>query len=187
VLTLHNASSGRSSSLPPTYPILSPSPIAQFWNPKRVAGGDLSRDLYIRFGWPTIFYSFLSNMVHQGLQEVVVPLPLPSQQAATLLRTKRMAADLIHIDAAHEYGPVADDIHTWWPFVRGGGVLMGDDYSKFWPGVVKAVDEFAAACKLSLEVVHHVKWVLRKPQKVSSGLSAFCYDAGANYDFGVRG
>ena len=48
--------------------------------------------------------------------------------------------DIVYIDASHDYNSVKQDIATWLPLVREGGVICGDDYNPGWPGVIKAVD-----------------------------------------------
>ena len=52
--------------------------------------------------------------------------------------------DFVFIDANHSYDAVKNDIIAWAPKVRSGGVLCGHDYNSF-PGVQKAVDDFASA------------------------------------------
>ena len=49
--------------------------------------------------------------------------------------------DFVLIDAAHDYENVKEDIKHWFPKVKKGGVMAGDDYHYTWPGVVKAADE----------------------------------------------
>lgn len=49
--------------------------------------------------------------------------------------------DIVYIDASHEYEFVREDIISWLPKVKVGGILCGDDYCVGWPQVVKAVDE----------------------------------------------
>ena len=49
--------------------------------------------------------------------------------------------DIVYIDASHDYESVKEDILTWLPKVKQGGIICGDDYVHGWPGVVKAVDE----------------------------------------------
>lgn len=46
--------------------------------------------------------------------------------------------DFVWIDAGHEYEEVMADIEAWWPKVKAGGVMGGDDYPM--DGVKKAVD-----------------------------------------------
>lgn len=48
--------------------------------------------------------------------------------------------NLVYIDACHDYECVLQDMHTWYPKIRKGGILSGDDYSR--DSVVQAVAEF---------------------------------------------
>lgn len=49
--------------------------------------------------------------------------------------------DFVFIDAGHDYESVRDDIRAWFPKVKKGGVIAGDDYGGQWDGVEKAVSE----------------------------------------------
>ena len=49
--------------------------------------------------------------------------------------------DIVYIDASHEYEFVKQDIEAWLPKVKKGGFICGDDYDKFWQGVINAVNE----------------------------------------------
>lgn len=51
------------------------------------------------------------------------------------------SVDLVYIDGDHSYEAVNKDIELYLPKIKQGGILAGHDYSKSWPGVVKAVDE----------------------------------------------
>lgn len=59
---------------------------------------------------------------------------------------KNETVDLVLIDALHQYESVKADIAAWWPKVKPGGVLAGDDYR--WAGVKRAADEFGASVGL---------------------------------------
>ncbi|MBU3591454.1 class I SAM-dependent methyltransferase [Polynucleobacter sp. 78F-HAINBA] len=48
--------------------------------------------------------------------------------------------DLVYIDGDHTYEGVVKDLAAWYPKVKKGGIICGDDIG--WPGVKKAVDEF---------------------------------------------
>jgi predicted O-methyltransferase YrrM len=61
-----------------------------------------------------------------------------------MFRQIGLTADFVYIDAAHEYECVMRDIVNSWNSLRDGGILALDDYLK-WPGVTKAVDDFAAS------------------------------------------
>jgi hypothetical protein len=62
-----------------------------------------------------------------------------------VLRHHNVIADVIHIDAGHDYRSVKTDLQIWWPLLRPGGILIGDDYitddHNPWPGVRQAFDE----------------------------------------------
>ena len=49
--------------------------------------------------------------------------------------------DAVFIDLTHTYEEVKQDILTWLPKVKQGGILGGDDYHEVWPGVIQAVKE----------------------------------------------
>jgi hypothetical protein len=95
-----------------------------------------------RFGYPTLYYTFLANVVRAGQQPRITPLPLPSELAAQVLAHFGAKADLIYIDASHDYESVKLDLHRFWPLLTDDGVLFGDDYG-LWLGVTKAVNEFS--------------------------------------------
>jgi predicted O-methyltransferase YrrM len=54
-------------------------------------------------------------------------------------------ADLVVIDAGHEYEFVASDTAVAQKLLRGGGAIVWDDYDRVWPGVIRAVDETGLA------------------------------------------
>lgn len=67
----------------------------------------------------------------------------------------------VYIDGAHDYKSAKADIAAWWPKVKLGGVLAGHDYSiAYAPGVVRAVEEFASAEGLRVELTedHPASW-----------------------------
>jgi len=70
--------------------------------------------------------------------ENVVPIRLPSKEAARLLSSHRF--DLVFIDGDHIYSAVKDDILYWKPLVAPGGILCGHDYQDAL-GVEQAVTE----------------------------------------------
>ena len=72
--------------------------------------------------------------------------------------------DWVYIDGNHLYEFVKQDLEDYWPAVKPGGLLTGDDYSDpgWWEdGVRRAVDEFAAARPCDKSVVGG-QFVLRK-------------------------
>lgn len=58
----------------------------------------------------------------------------------------------VYIDASHRRPDVAEDLDAWWRVLSPGGMLAGHDYDTDHPGVIAAVDEFAAARGLIVRV-----------------------------------
>jgi predicted O-methyltransferase YrrM len=103
------------------------------------------RDLGHTGGYPTLFQVFRANVVDQGLQDYIVPLPLDSVNGFEVLKAHDIKPDIVHIDAGHDYRSVKKDIESWWPFLKPGGVMIGDDYDSSgenWVGVKEAFDEY---------------------------------------------
>ena len=114
--------------------------------------GEFSESLKKRHGFPLLYYQFISNVIHCRHTERVIPLPQSSENAAVILRRAKIKADVIHVDAAHEYGPVRRDLDFYWELLQPGGYLIGDDYTSAWPGVIRAANDFAADIGLTLRL-----------------------------------
>ena len=108
-------------------------------------------------GYPSISRKFMSNVVAEGLEQQVVPLPLDSLNSAQVLKHFGIEPDIVHLDGAHDFDAVIADLRVWWPLLKPGGLLIGDDYhdDNHWPGVRRAFDEyFMTRGLLPLEHIH---------------------------------
>lgn len=75
------------------------------------------------------------------------------------------AFDWIYLDASHYYDDVKRDIECFFPKLKPGGYLTGDDYGRrsFWDhGVTRAVDEFIAKGQVDVVELRNHQFVLRK-------------------------
>ena len=95
-------------------------------------------------GYPSLHRKFMGNVVAHQLQDTILPIPLDSLNAAAVMAARGIAADMIHLDGAHDYRSVLSDLQAWWPRLKPGGLLVGDDYyaTDHWPEVKQAFDEF---------------------------------------------
>lgn len=122
---------------------------------------DCVGDYFERFGLPKgmaheillqITMHQLAKPAYMGRSEII---RLESTAAANYLRMHRrndLLLDCVYLDADHGYKPVLNDCNAWWPLIRPGGILCGDDYG-YYPNVIEvkpAVDYFAD--KHNLEV-----------------------------------
>lgn len=140
----------------------------EFWTRERSYGKpDPTRNLMLKNGFPQVYYQFLSNVLKANASAYVIPFPAPSGMASAVLsRLGGVQADLIHIDAAHEYEDVLQDLAHWWPLLKPGGVLLGDDWSISWPSVVRGACDFAAQKGLYIDASwQDRKWWIRKPRR----------------------
>ena len=133
----------------------------EFWT-RGVCNKDPDRCLRLINGYPSIFYKFTKNMKALGFDDCVCPFPISSIQGRDVLATFKIQADIIYIDAAHEYKAVYSDIESFWEILKPGGFMFGDDYNSCWLGVIKAVDEFVGKHNLQLNLEEGV-WCIRKP------------------------
>lgn len=86
---------------------------------------------------------------------------MSSQDAAA--QFAQWSADMVYLDGDHSYEAVRDDIRAWWPVVREqGGILAGHDYENSYPGVMRAVNEFAEETGLTVEYMG-ITWKILKP------------------------
>jgi hypothetical protein len=101
---------------------------------------------------PFLYEQFLSNVIHEGLTDRIIPVRMSSIEASKFLTG--LIADLVYIDASHDYDSVYSDIAAWYPFVKGHGVICGDDYLDGEVTTIKyAVDQFAADNHLQVKNV----------------------------------
>jgi hypothetical protein len=91
-----------------------------------------------------------------------VPLPQTTENAARILSMHGIKADLIHLDAAHEYERVLRDALGFWDLLNPGGFLVGDDYHSSWPGVIRGAIDFSKKVGVELSV-DEPKWIAQKP------------------------
>jgi predicted O-methyltransferase YrrM len=86
----------------------------------------------------TLYDTFINNVRRCGVLDLITPIRSTSIEAAKQFEDNSI--DVIHIDAAHDYDNVIQDIIAWYPKIKDGGIITGDDW--WWPGVRQAVLEF---------------------------------------------
>lgn len=120
----------------------------------------LERDLQRKNGYPQVYYQFISNVVHNNLQDIIIPVPTTSSIGAKYLAYNKIVPDLIYVDASHEEDDVYADVQNYYGLLS-NGVIFGDDFVG-WPGVNKAVKQFCNEKNISYEVKENNFWLIRK-------------------------
>lgn len=119
-------------------------------------------DPYRKHGYPTLYYQFLANVMHEGLQDYIVPFPNTSAIAARWFAAQALTAHIVYVDASHDEEDVYADLCAYWKLLSAGGVMCGDDWHPSWPGVVNAVTRFTTEQGLSIQTDRWT-WALQKP------------------------
>jgi len=105
-----------------------------------------------------IYDQFLSNVIHAGLTDKIVPIQMNSICASCYLQG--MQADLIYIHASHNGQSILEDLEAWYRFIKNHGVFCGDNWG--YPGVKVDVKKFAAKHKLKITHESDSFWRLKK-------------------------
>lgn len=120
------------------------------------------RNLLTTNGYPQVYFQFLSNVVHNNLQDVILPFPNTSENGYRYFKYNNITAQMIYIDASHEEDDVYKDLNNYYELLDYNGILFGDDYQKDWPGVINSVNRFSEEKNIQLEIVDNNFWVLKK-------------------------
>lgn len=101
-----------------------------------------------------IYSEFIKNI--RPVHKVVFPIRMESVKAADIFSDE--SVDFVMVDAAHDYENALADIKAWYPKIKKGGIIAGDDLD--WPGVTKAVEEVFGAEYYESE---NKLWMVVKP------------------------
>jgi hypothetical protein len=104
---------------------------------------------------------FEENTAFAG--ECIKLVEVASTDAATLLGMQD--ADLVFIDAGHEYRDVLDDIDAWLPNLRNDGWLCGHDWCLEFPGVIAAVHKRFIDWEVPVYTIYNTAlWMVKKEE-----------------------
>jgi predicted O-methyltransferase YrrM len=89
---------------------------------------------------PAMLAEGATNLMAAGVAPAVRLIPSRTDAAAALWN---LPIDFLYVDADHTKPSVRTDLDLWWPHLKTGGLVAGDDYdSPLYPGVREAWDEF---------------------------------------------
>jgi len=108
--------------------------LIDMWADIKVSGEGHDYLEYDQENWDRRYLNVVEKYIPYGTVSVV---RMSGDQAAKVVPND---LDLVYIDANHDYAPVLNDMTKWFPKVRQGGILSGDDYCR--EDVVRAVADF---------------------------------------------
>ncbi|XP_015947923.1 uncharacterized protein LOC107472912 [Arachis duranensis] len=108
-----------------------------------------------------LYYQFLMNAVNFNKTGSILPVPFSSGSALIKLCEWGVYADLVEIDAGHDFFSAWSDITRGYQILRPGGIIFGHDYFTAADnrGVRRAVDLFAKVNGLKIKIDGQ-HWVL---------------------------
>ncbi|KAI3731809.1 hypothetical protein L1987_62999 [Smallanthus sonchifolius] len=119
------------------------------------------RDIKMINGNTMLLYQFMQNVVQANATKTVIFLPFSTGSALEKLCERGVFADLIEVDAGHDFHSAWSDINRAYKLLRPGGVIFGHDYYTGADnrGVKRAVNMFARVNGLRVKVDGQ-HWVL---------------------------
>jgi hypothetical protein len=103
-----------------------------------------------------LYDQFVKNIILNDLHNNVVPIPCTSNVGCELLKFNNVKADFIYIDASHEAEDVYNDIKRYYPLLKDGGIMFGDDYP--WDSVKAGVNRYCLEFNKKVESEDCVFW-----------------------------
>jgi SAM-dependent methyltransferase len=130
----------------------------EFWHEAKETP---ERNLLLKNGYPQIYYQFISNVIHSGVQDIILPFPNTSDIAFKYFLYNNIKANLIYVDASHDEDDVYRDIKNYYQLLENNGIIFGDDYYG-WPSVNKAVNNFLTRNNVKHTVLENNFWIIKK-------------------------
>lgn len=110
---------------------------------------DSDRALMSIYGYPSIYYQFLANVLYENVEDIIIPLPNTTQLGCQWLTSRNITVDMVYIDADNSFESVYSDLHNSWLLLNNGGVLFGDDLENpGFPGIKFGLNKFCAEKRL---------------------------------------
>lgn len=120
--------------------------------------GPIPRD---RFGAQMLYEQFLTNMLHEGIDNRVSPIRATSTLGLKSLARAEILADMVYVDAGHDYSEAFVDLVYCLPILAPGAVIVGDDCNADFPGVEQAAKLFAEQEGFAMEI-RDQKFILQR-------------------------
>jgi hypothetical protein len=106
-----------------------------------------------------LYQQFLYYAKQCKVDDFITPIHSTSLDAANQFDDGSL--DMIYVDGGHTYQEVFDDLTAWYPKLKSGGIIAGDDYGT-WSSVNEAVNEYFKDQNLNILEYGHV-WEHQKP------------------------
>jgi predicted O-methyltransferase YrrM len=108
---------------------------------------------YFADGTSVMYDEFCKNVISHDAQDYIIGLPNTTKNMYKILTWLNVSADVIYVDASHEYDDVMDDLKMYYNLLKPNGYIFGDDVC--WPTVKKAAEDFALTVQKTVQFTPH--------------------------------
>jgi len=98
-----------------------------------------------------LYSEFVENVYAHGAQSKIIPLRVPSLTGARLLQKFGFLADVVYVDASHDWLDSYMDVMAFMRILSSDGIIFGDDYHI--NDVKRAVDDVAAKLRAKVDIL----------------------------------
>ena len=109
----------------------------------------LNQYKYFSDGISVMYDKFCQNVISHELQNYIIGLPNTTKNMYKILSWLKIVADIVYVDASHEYDDVFEDLTLYYEILNPGGFIFGDDVC--WPHVKSAAENFASSINKSIQ------------------------------------
>ncbi|CAH2039207.1 unnamed protein product, partial [Thlaspi arvense] len=126
---------------------------------------DRVKDVALVNGDVLLLYQFMQNVISSDFSGSILPVPFSTGSGLEKLCEWGVTADLVEVDAGHDFNSAWADINRAVRILRPGGVLFGHDYFTAADnrGVRRAVNLFAKINRLKVKTDGQ-HWVIDSPE-----------------------
>jgi hypothetical protein len=110
----------------------------------------------------TIDYSEHYKIAKNNLKEYEFCTNFIRKKSTDAIHDISEKVDFVYIDACHDYKSVLEDIKTYYPILKSGGIIGGHDFCPRYPGVARAVNEFFVNPKIICDNMGNEWWKIKE-------------------------
>lgn len=126
--------------------------------------------MYMKNGYPGLYWQFLANVLHRGLDNMIVPIANTSSIGARIIKDCGLKADIIFVDGSHLEEDVYRDMKDYYPLLRDeNSQMFGDDLHS--EPIERAVKRFCKDSNMSYCNIGNHFWTLEKSDDSDSDSS----------------
>lgn len=125
---------------------------------------DHDRNCFTLFGFPQVYYHFLSNVINYNHDNIIVPFPQTSSIAFQWFNIHKIQFDLIYIDGSNDKVDLQIDLDYAWKSLNHSGVMFGDDFNnQHFSDIYTTINDFSIKVNKPYVLTDdQIFWIIQK-------------------------